>query len=116
MLRLNLGIAPTPIASANRLSILGNPADPAGFPNGRRVFDDVVDISVRVLLGGTPFTPTFNVAPNNVFGDGVAANCEGFLNRFPYLQTPNLGNTPRPVDFPANQNFPSSGSAGAPCV
>jgi hypothetical protein len=114
MLRLNLGIAPTPIASASRLGILGN--DLAGFPNGRRVFDDVVDIEVRALLGGTPFTPTFNVAPNNVFGDGVAANCEGFLTRFPYLQTPNLGNTPRPVDFPANQNFPSSGTAGAPCV
>ena len=116
MLRLNLGIAPTPIASANRLSILGSPADPAGFPNGRRPFDDVVDIEVRALLGGTPFTPAFNVAPNNVFGDGVAANCEGFLTRFPYLQTPNQGNTPRPVDFPANQNFPSTGSAGAPCV
>jgi hypothetical protein len=33
-------------------------------------------------------------------------NFEGFLNRFPYLQTPNPGNTPRPTDFPANQTFP----------
>lgn len=114
MLRLNLGIPITPLASANRLGILGN--DLGGFPNGRRVFDDVVDIELRALLGGTPFTPATNVAPNNTFGDGVAANCEGFLTRFPYLMTPNLGNTPRPLDFPANQNFPSSGSAGAPCV
>ncbi|MDQ6785436.1 MAG: hypothetical protein M3033_01265, partial [Acidobacteriota bacterium] len=49
------------------------------------------------------FTPATNVAPNNAVGDGVAANFEGFLNRFPYLNTPNAGNTPRPVDFPAAQ-------------
>ena len=84
----------------------------AGYFGG--VFDDVVDIEVRALLGGTPFTPTFNVAPNNAFGDGVAANCEGFLTRFPYLQTPNQGNQPRPVDFPANQNFPQAAPV-APC-
>jgi len=106
MLRLNMGIPVTPLSSASRLGILGN--DLAGFPNGRRVFDDVVDIDVRALLGGTPFTPAFNVAPNNTFGDGVAANFEGFLNRFPYLNTPNQGNQPRPPDFPALQNFPSA--------
>jgi hypothetical protein len=114
MLRLNLGIPVTPLASANRLGILGSPADLGGFPNGRRVFDDVVDIEVRALLGGTPFTPATNVSPNNAFGDGVAANCEGFLTRFPYLQTPNQGNQPRPVDFPANQNFPQAAPV-APC-
>jgi hypothetical protein len=58
MLRLNTAIAPTAAASASRLGLLGN--DVAGFPNGRRVFDDVVDIEVRALLGGTPYTPTFN--------------------------------------------------------
>jgi hypothetical protein len=106
MLRLNLGIPVTPVANASRLGILGG--DLAGFPNGRRVFDDVVDIEVRALLGGTPFTPAFNVAPNNVFSDGVSANFEGFLTSFPYLQTPNQGNQPRPTDFPANQTFPST--------
>jgi hypothetical protein len=105
MLRLNTGLPVTPAASASRLGILGG--DLGGFPNGRRVFDDVVDIEVRALLGGTPFTPAFNVSPNNAFNDGVSANFEGFLTRFPYLQTPNQGNQPRPLDFPATQNFPS---------
>lgn len=112
MLRLNLGIPVTAAASVSRLGILGS--DLAGFPNGRRVTDDVVDIELRALLGGTPFTPAFNIAPNNTVGDGVAANCEGFLTRFPYLQTPNQGNQPRPLDFPANQNFPQT-TPVAPC-
>jgi hypothetical protein len=66
----------------------------------------VVDIEVRALLGGTPFTPAFNVSPNNAFKDGVSSNFEGFLTRFPYLQTPNPGNTPRPANFPAAQTAP----------
>ncbi|HXH68911.1 MAG TPA: DUF4331 domain-containing protein [Pyrinomonadaceae bacterium] len=109
MLRLNTAIPVTPAATASRLGILG--MDLGGFPNGRRVFDDVVDIEVRALLGGTPFTPAFNIAPNNAFNDGVSANCEGFLTRFPYLQTPNQGNQPRLTDFPASQTFP----AATPC-
>ncbi len=93
-LRLNVAIPITPIASMNRLGLLGG--DVAGFPNGRRPFDDVTDIALRAVLGGTPFTPTFNVAPNNVIGDGVSSNPEGsLLTRFPYLLPPNPGNTPR---------------------
>ena len=98
MLRLNTAIPVTPTASASRLGLLGG--DVGGFPNGRRVTDDVVDIEVRALLGGTPFTPTYNVSPNNAFGDGVSVNTEGFLTRFPYLNTPNQGNQPRPANFP----------------
>lgn len=100
-LRLNVAIAPVAIGSAgySRLGLLGN--DIGGFPNGRRVGDDVVDIEVRALLGGTPFTPEFNVPPNNSFGDGVSSNFEGYLTRFPYLQTPNQGNQPRPANFPS---------------
>ena len=93
-LRLNVGIAPTAIASQNRLGLLGG--DVAGFPNGRRVFDDVTDIALRAVAGGTPFTPATNIAPNNTLGDGVSANPEGpLLTRFPYLLPPNPGNTPR---------------------
>jgi hypothetical protein len=98
MLRLNVAIAPTTDpAVLSSLGLLGG--DIAGFPNGRRVFDDVVDISLRVVAGGTPFqgapgTGT-NIAPNNILGDGVSQNENGFLNRFPYLQTPNQGNQPR---------------------
>ena len=56
MLRLNTAIAPTPEAQQNRLGIVGNilagGADNAGFPNGRRPKDDVVDISLIAVMGG----------------------------------------------------------------
>ena len=109
-LRLNTAIAPVAIGATgySRLGLLGG--DIGGFPNGRRVGDDVLDIGVRALLGGTPFTPATNVAPNNAFNDGVSANFEGFLTTFPYLQTPNPGNTPRPANFPATQ-LPPGGLA-----
>ncbi|MCD9185885.1 MAG: DUF4331 domain-containing protein [Pyrinomonadaceae bacterium] len=93
-LRLNVAIPITPIASISRLGLLGG--DVAGFPNGRRPHDDVTDIALRAVAGGTPFTPATNVAPNNTLGDGVSANPEGaLLTRFPYLLPPNPGNTPR---------------------
>ena len=93
-LRLNVGLPITPIGSINRLGLLGG--DVAGFPNGRRPHDDVTDIALRAVAGGTPFTPATNVPPNNALGDGVSANPEGpLLTRFPYLRTPNAGNTPR---------------------
>lgn len=105
-LRLNLGIAPS--ATPSRLGLLGN--DVAGFPNGRRVFDDIVDIELRAVLGGTPFTPTFNVAPNNSVGDGVSMNEQPFLTRFPYLASPNPGNTPRTANSPAQLAEDGSGT------
>jgi hypothetical protein len=89
MMRLNVAISPS--ASPSRLGLLGG--DVAGFPNGRRVFDDVVDISLRAVAGGTPFTPATNIAPNNTLGDGVANNDVPFLSRFPYLGTPQSGNS-----------------------
>ena len=49
MLRLNTSIAPTPPASQSDLGVLGN--DLAGFPNGRRPYDDVADIEIRALGG-----------------------------------------------------------------
>lgn len=86
--RLNVAIPPS--ANPSRLGLLGG--DLAGFPNGRRVGDDVVDIELRAVLGGTPFTPDFNVFPNNAIGDGVSANDVPYLTRFPYLGTPHSGN------------------------
>jgi hypothetical protein len=44
--------------------------DPADFPNGGRLFDDVTDIFLRVVAGGI-LNPSFNVVPNNRLGDGV---------------------------------------------
>jgi hypothetical protein len=93
-LRLNVAIPITPIGSINRLGLLGG--DAAGFPNGRRPHDDITDIELRAMAGGTPFTPDTNVSPNNALGDGVSANPEGpLMTRFPYLRPPNPGNTPR---------------------
>lgn len=89
LLRLNMAISPRPIGKENRLGILGG--DNAGFPNGRRLADDVVDISLRAVAGGTPFTPEFNKAPNNALTDGVDRNDERFTSRFPYLAQPHQG-------------------------
>jgi len=116
-LRLNLAISPSVMGSLpdmnnpgnRRLGLLGG--DAAGFPNGRRLFDDTVDIFLRAGAGGTPFTsvlfPAFsgpndpNVAPNNALTDGVDRNPEGFLPVFPYLQTPISGfDTPHAVVVP----------------
>jgi hypothetical protein len=57
MLRLNTAIAPTAYANQNRLGLLGGllgpaPQDLAGYPNGRRPNDDVVDISLIAVMGG----------------------------------------------------------------
>jgi hypothetical protein len=90
-LRLNVAIPVTPFDKINRLGLLGG--DVAGFPNGRRVQDDVTDIALRAVAGGTPFTPETNIAPNNTLGDGVSENDMPFLNRFPYLAPPHAGNS-----------------------
>ena len=86
-LRLNIQ---TPItASPNRLGVLGG--DNQGYPNGRRLIDDVVDISLQAVAGGTPFTPPTNKAPNNQLGDGVNVNDKAFLTSFPYVASPTQG-------------------------
>jgi hypothetical protein len=84
MLRLNMAIPPS--GSPNRLGLLAGQAD--GFPNGRRLGDDVVDIELRALAGGTPLTPTFNVSPNNLLADGIDQNDKSFLSTFPYVAHP----------------------------
>jgi len=88
MQRLNVAIAPTAIP--NRLGVLGG--DIAGFPNGRRVGDDVVDIALRVMAGATPLTPAFNTGINAQLGDGVDSNDVPYLTDFPYLGLPAPGN------------------------
>ena len=80
LLRINTGVHPTPPGSANSLGLLA--ADAAGFPNGRRLADDVVDITLRVAVGGVlagnkcgpSHNTSCNVFPNNVLGDGVNVN------------------------------------------
>ncbi len=88
MLRLNMAIPPS--ASPSILGVLGG--DLAGFPNGRRVGDDVLDIVLRAAAGATPLTPAFNRSPNNTLGDGVNRNDVPYLPSFPYLGIPHAGN------------------------
>src|SRR5579862_1594631 len=80
LLRINTGVPPTAPGTANRLGLLA--PDPAGYPNGRRLADDVVDITLRVAVGGVlagnmcgkSHNSSCNVFPNNVLGDGVNVN------------------------------------------
>ncbi len=94
LLRLNTGVAPTPVASASRLGLLAG--DAAGYPNGRRVFDDVTDISLRAVVG--VLNPSFNIAPNNQLGDGVNVNDAAYRTTFPYLGNCPSGRDRRHLD------------------
>jgi Domain of unknown function (DUF4331) len=79
-LRLNLSIAPT--TKPNRMGVLAG--DNAGFPNGRRLGDDVVDIEEQAVAG-------FLKGKKVPLGDGVNADADGYLGHFPYVNTPHQG-------------------------
>jgi len=84
MLRLNLGV---PVAAApNRLGVLGG--DLQGFPNGRRLSDDVVDISVQAVEGAAQSGKLVQALAT---GDKVDANDNNFTGAFPYVALPNQG-------------------------
>lgn len=105
MLRLNTSTAVT--ANPNRLGLLGG--DNQGFPNGRRLGDDVVDIALRAVAGGTPFTPDFNEAPNNQLSDGDLGNDRPFLSTFPYIGHPHSGYDTAPLDAIPNNGVDDNG-------
>lgn len=86
-LRLNVAVYPTPKALASRLGLIAG--DIGGFPNGRRLGDDVVDIELRVLAG--VLVSGFNVSPNNALGDGVDGPDVPYLTGFPYVARPYSG-------------------------
>jgi hypothetical protein len=111
MLRLNTGVAPTlPVNPAlSRLGLLDG--DPAGFPNGRRVFDDAVDIALRAVAG--VLNPSFNTFPNNRLGDGVNVNDAPYRTTFPYVANAPSGRDRRHLD-PGEPGC--TAGAGAPCV
>jgi hypothetical protein len=111
MLRLNMAVAPTTHNPSN-LGLIG--MDPAGFPNGRRVFDDVTTIELRAVAGATYALIDKNYKPDAVVGkisqgltssnnDVTAKNTVHYLPNFPYLGTPHAGydvpstNEPVPV-------------------
>ena len=85
LLRLNTGIPPTPVANQKRLGFLAG--DTAGFPNGRRPVDDVVDIAARAV-GGILADP---VKYGARIGDGVNLNGLGYGSTFPYVLPANSG-------------------------
>ena len=111
-LRLNMSVAPKGPASPgfSRLGALGG--DLSGFPNGRRLTDDVVDIALQLLEGkllrpaGDP-----NKATVDGLGDAVNSN-ERFrplLPSFPFVADPHAGSDPRKGQTPVmfQQNFTS---------
>jgi hypothetical protein len=92
LLRLNTAIPPT--ANPDKLGVLAG--DLQGFPNGRRLADDVTDIEIRAVACGygaalNGLLGLCNLSPNNVVGDGVDTNENAFLPNFPYVAGPNQG-------------------------
>jgi hypothetical protein len=114
MARLNTAIPPTPAATQNRLGVIVG--DNAGFPNGRRPGDDVVDIELRVAMGrlitlglfGTPAQ-----APSGAidFTDGALVAANYFDTNFPYLKTPIAGS---PGKAQPTAPLPANAVGGAP--
>ncbi len=114
MIRLNTGVPVT--ASPNRLGVIGG--DLQGFPNGRRLTDDVVDIELRAVacaygalytvLGdniGPCNRQTYENFPNNALTDGLDTNDKAFTSAFPYAASPFQGYEAMPPT--------SNGSEGA---
>ncbi len=99
LLRLNMAVAPT----TNKPSIFGVlGGDLAGFPNGRRVFDDTVTIELRAVAGLTYPLVAPSYKPDAAAGavtDGVTPESANltYLSHFPYLNTPYDG-----YDYPSN--------------
>jgi len=95
LMRLNTGVPPTPKSQRKRLGLIAG--DPAGFPNGRRLTDDVVDIVERVGIGGILSASAFDVAPNNLLGDGVNAPDVPPQETFPYVHYAYSGRNSRHI-------------------
>jgi hypothetical protein len=104
MQRLNTSIPATPrdqqknlgvIAGFNQGVLTPTNSDLAGFPNGRRPGDDVVDIALRVVMGKL-LTPADAPSGDLPFTDGATVNARMFQNQFPYFNTPIPGSPNEP--------------------
>jgi hypothetical protein len=106
LLRLNTAITPgangacpggtASSAAPDRLGPLGASGDLCGYPNGRRLGDDVIDIDLRAFAQGYgPFLHTAlglpDKSPNDLLGDGVDTNDVSFSGTFPYVAAPHQG-------------------------
>ncbi len=95
LLRLNTGVGPIPPGLRKRLGLIGG--DLAGFPNGRRVSDDVTDISLRAVAGLLAGGATGGF-PHNRLGDAVNTNDVPYQETFPYVAFAQSGRNSRHVD------------------
>jgi len=106
-LRLNTSIAPVAAGAQNPIGVLAG--DTAGFPNGRRPGDDVVDIALRAVEGIllSPDPATFPALTDGAFVNAtIAYSADGtitgnaafrlFRDTFPYLATP-ISGSPNPL-------------------
>ena len=90
LLRLNVAIPPS--GSPNRLGVIAG--DPAGYPNGRRVADDVVSIELKAIAGATYPLIDHTFTPDAAVGavdQGLNPATIPYLPSFPYLPTPKSG-------------------------
>jgi hypothetical protein len=78
LLRLNLTVAPTPLANQKPLTVLDPTPDNAGWPNGRRPIDDVTDVAIKVIGGNNYLTAS----------DSVNTNDKPLPEIFPFLASP----------------------------
>ncbi len=101
-LRLNMAVAPT--ANPNRLGVLAK--DYQGFPNGRRLTDDVVDIELQALEGAA----TKGIVAPLAAGDRVNTNDRAFDTSFPYVAGPNMRAVNRAG---CGNNMPAAGATSA---
>jgi hypothetical protein len=95
-LRLNMAIPPA--SNPNALGLIGG--DPAGFPNGRRVFDDVVSVELRAIAGATYPLVNPKYKPDgaaSLLTDGLDQSSTKYLSAFPYLGTPQSGYQTTPL-------------------
>lgn len=94
MLRLNTSIPAVAAAQQNNLGVIGG--DNAGFPNGRRPGDDVVDVALRVVMG--KLLPEADAPSGQLpFTDGALVNAGMFQSVFPYLNPPLPGSPNEPT-------------------
>jgi hypothetical protein len=105
-LRLNMSVGPN--KSPNRLGVLGG--DLQGFPNGRRLTDDVIDIALQAMEGAAQ---SGKLVEALAAGDKVNANDRGFEHAFPYVALPNAnGVNTRSSVTPEKKSFFGGGYGG----
>ncbi|HLX07977.1 MAG TPA: DUF4331 domain-containing protein [Thermoanaerobaculia bacterium] len=115
VVRLNTNIPPVPALLQNNLGVLGS--DLAGFPNGRRPGDDVVDVTLRVLEGALCYQNLGLCVPADApagvlpFTDQAWVDATQFQTAFPYLNSP-LPGSPNPTRVWNAALTGSTGDAG----